>query len=185
MKNIEFYNFEGEVWYHNESITTQYKEADKEVTRVIIEKMTEFYPKALNALQKLYTYSSDNHAYYLFRIAHRFCRCNFGEIDNRPDIDYTGVFNLERVSCPLRRECKLEGIVCNPEFNTKISSSEMRVVTLLYKGTSTFDIADKLCLSEHTCRNHIRNAMARLGLHSKAELVKYVAENNLIDTKDD
>ncbi|MFR9546050.1 MAG: LuxR C-terminal-related transcriptional regulator [Rikenellaceae bacterium] len=178
--NIEFYNFESEVWYRRDSIASQFIESDKEITKLIIDKMTEFYPKSLKALQKVYASSSANHSYYLYRIAHRFCRCNFGEIDNRPDMDHTGAMCLERVSCPMRGECALENIVCNPEFNKKISDGEMRVARLLYNGLSTTEIADGLCLSEHTVRNHIRNAQSRLGVHSKAELTKYLAENNLI-----
>ena len=39
------------------------------------------------------------------------------------------------------------------------------------------EIAEQLYLSAHTVNNHIRNAYFRLGIHSKAEFVKY-AENN-------
>lgn len=180
--NIEFYNFEGEVWYRANNIASQFTESDKDITKLIIDKMTEFYPKALKALQNVYAASSSNHSYYLYRIAHRFCRCNFGEIDNRPDIDHLVTMCLERVSCPMRGECKFEDTVCNPEFNTKISPSEMRVIGLSYRGLDTSTIADRLSLSEHTCRNHLRNAMTRLKLHSKAELMQYIAEHNLIDT---
>lgn len=180
LANIEFYNFEDEVWFRGNGIAAKYTADQKEVTKHIINGMTEWYPLALKALQKNYSNSAANQNYYLYRIAHRFCRCNFGEIDNRSDLDHTGMFQLERVHCPLRGECKLEGIVCNPKFNSKISDSEMRVIELLYVGKDVPEIADKLCLSEHTVRNHTRNAITRLGLHSKAELLVYVSENNLI-----
>ena len=128
--SIEFYNFEGEVWYRKDNIASQYTESDRDITKLIIDRMTEFYPKALKALQKIYASSSANHNYYLYRISNRFCRCNFGEIDNRPDMSIDRGMCLERVSCPLRGECTLENIVCNPEFNRKISDGEMRICDL-------------------------------------------------------
>ena len=61
----------------------------------------------------------------------RFCKCNFGELDNTSrDIDKKGGFNFERVKCPMRGECKYEGIICNPQFNSRISDAEMRVMRL-------------------------------------------------------
>jgi DNA-binding NarL/FixJ family response regulator len=83
------------------------------------------------------------------------------------------------VPCPLRGECILEGVVCSPEFNSKISDSEMRVLELLYKGYDKEEIAEKLFLSVHTVNNHIRNAYVRLGFREKAEFIDYAHRNKL------
>ena len=55
----------------------------------------------------------------------------------------------------------------------------MRVLRLWYQGKKKEDIAEELYLSVHTINNHIRNAFTRLGLHEKAEFVKYAESNKL------
>lgn len=183
LKSIEFYNYDDQLMAHFKKSDTHVKVTEKERKTIItpvIAMMELDYPEALEALQKEYKKSAMYRDYYEYRIVNRFLRCNYGEIDNKLDIDADGGYNFERVSCPLRGDCKLENVVCNPTLNTKISLSEMRVITLWYKGMSISDIADMLSLSEHTCRNHTRNAMTRLGLHGKAELFKYIAGNKSI-----
>lgn len=41
------------------------------------------------------------------------------------------------------------------------------------------EIAEELYLSIHTIKNHIRNALKRLDIHSKADFVKFADANNL------
>lgn len=52
-------------------------------------------------------------------------------------------------------------------------------MALVYDGLSEAEIGDRLRLSPLTIHTHVRNAYSRLGLHSKAEFVKYAAKNNL------
>lgn len=176
---IEFYTFEDEVWYRSDRDNQRLTEQSRDIIRDMFERIELSYPKAFKCLSEEYLKCKQNTPYYQFRIVNRFCKCNFGAIDNTTDIDVVGRFNFERISCPLRGECKLENVVCSPEFDSKISNSEMRVLELVYKKYSTSEIADKLFLSEYTVKNHIRNVYSRLGFHEKAEFIDYAHRNNL------
>lgn len=177
MERLEFYNFEDEVWYRNDVLNEKLND-DSDVIPVMIEKISSFYPKAYKALCEEYDKCKANLSYYRFKIVNRFCKCNFGNIDNVPDVK-NGVFNFERVSCPLRGECKLEGIVCSPEFEDKISKAEMRILKLVSQSKTPEEIADELYLSVFTVRNHLKNVYARLNIHNRQELMSYIHKNNL------
>ena len=72
----------------------------------------ERYPKAHDALMKLYSSSSMNRTWYEYKVVHRFIRCNFGDYNQGAiDINHNGTFQFEEVGCPLRGECPLEGVV--------------------------------------------------------------------------
>lgn len=79
----------------------------------------------------------------------------------------------------MRGECKYEGVICDPQFDSRISDAEMRVMRLVYEGLSNEDIADKLYLSPHTVKNHIKSVYLKLGIHEKSEFIQYVHKNNL------
>lgn len=181
MENIEFYILDKELWClfpdgRNEQVT----EHNVELVREILARIREFYPEAYKDLAKWYQKSSCNVPYYQFLMVNRFCRCNFGKLDNTiKDIGHNEVFNFEMVDCPMRGECIHEGKVCLPKFNSKLSESELRVMKLVYNGYSNDEIADTLYLSPHTIKNHIKSAYLKLGIHEKAEFVRYANNNNL------
>lgn len=180
MHSIEFYTFEDEVWYRCEDGThAKLDEMSRDIVKWMIEKLEEFYPTAYVALGKEFKACKANIPYFEFRIAFRFCKCNFGGIDNVKDIDGNGRFHFERVVCPLRGECRHEGIVCNPPFNAKISPAEMRVLELIWRKMKTSDIANKLSLAERTIQNHTYNAYTRIGVREKAEFIAYAHTNKL------
>jgi PAS domain S-box-containing protein len=52
-----------------------------------------------------------------------------------------------------------------------LTAREREVVTLIALGHETDDIARELHISPETVRSHVRNAMARLGAHTRAQLV--------------
>lgn len=175
----EFYNFESEVWFRRDGKAEQLTEDREDVVSELSGIVKTFYPQAYDALCREYGKLAVNPKYYRFKIAERFCKCNFGSIDNVSDIDEFGRFHFERVSCPLRGECRLEGVVCSPKFDSKITDAEMRVMRLVAAGFKSEAIADRLYLSVFTVRNHIRNVLCRLGLHDRAEFVDYAHRNNL------
>lgn len=178
----EFFSFESEVWYRaKDGTTSKLTESSTEIISAMLDKIELFYPKAYAALCQTYERCKPNLQFFRYRVVSRFCRCNFGNIDDVSDIDSFGHFNFEHVPCPLRGECKYEHIICSPEFDHKISPAEFRVLRLLYEGLKKDDIADSLCLSVHTVNNHIRNAFTRLGLHEKSEFIKYANANNLFN----
>ena len=76
--------------------------------------------------------STMNRTYYEYRVVHRFIRCNFGEYDQyRLDINYRGQLQFEEVRCPLRGECRYEGVICKPELDTRLTEREMEVFRLI------------------------------------------------------
>ncbi|MBT8197915.1 MAG: PAS and helix-turn-helix domain-containing protein [Acidimicrobiia bacterium] len=57
-----------------------------------------------------------------------------------------------------------------PEFE-QLSRREREVIELLLSGHRVVTIADELCLSAHTVRNHLKSIFRKLSVHSQAELV--------------
>jgi PAS domain S-box-containing protein len=55
-----------------------------------------------------------------------------------------------------------------------LTEREREVVTLIALGRETAQIAAELHISSETVRTHVRNAMARLGAHTRAQLVAIV-----------
>ncbi len=62
-----------------------------------------------------------------------------------------------------------------------LSTREQQVLRLIAEGQSTKQIASLLYISVKTVENHRANIMAKLGIHSTLELVRYAARLGLID----
>lgn len=178
---IEFYIFNEELWYITEDGTNQVlSEHNTDIIQKMIVAIRERYPEAYESLSKEYQRSALNVPYYQFLIVRRFCKCNFGKLDTtKYDIDNLGRFNFERVECPLRGECKFDGVVCFPKFNSKLSPAEERVMILIYQGLSKEEVGEKLSLSPNTVKQHVKSAYCKLGVHDKGEFVKLAKDNNL------
>jgi PAS domain S-box-containing protein len=52
-----------------------------------------------------------------------------------------------------------------------LTSREREIVTLIALGKETAEIAAELHISAETVRSHVRNAMGKLGAHTRAQLV--------------
>ncbi len=52
-----------------------------------------------------------------------------------------------------------------------LTDREQEVFELLIKNKSTFEIAKKLNISEKTVRNHISNAIQKLGVKGRAQAI--------------
>ena len=55
-----------------------------------------------------------------------------------------------------------------------LSPAECQVVNLVAEGLTTTDIAERLGISPHTVRSHLRSVFAKLGLPNRAALVEEV-----------
>src|ERR671924_1060535 len=55
----------------------------------------------------------------------------------------------------------------------KLTDREMEVLRLVAQGLNNRDIAKQLFISENTVKNHIRNILEKLHLHSRMEAVVY------------
>ena len=131
------------------------------------------YPKAYEALDKLYDKSKLNYSFHKFQIAHRFIRCNFGEYDSRKDIDEMGVLHFEEVHCPLRGECPLDGVVCHPKSSTNLTKREMTVLDMVGVGLDYTQIAGKLSISVYTVKRHAAQIRRKIGCRNVLGLIDY------------
>ncbi len=61
-----------------------------------------------------------------------------------------------------------------------LTGREIEVLDLVAQGNTSRQIAELLFISENTVRNHIRNILDKLGLHSRSEAVLYAAREDLI-----
>lgn len=180
LTNIEFFTYGNEVMFRtSDGAVRTLTPEDYDLISAMCDYLATFYTKAYEALCNEYKQSALNQSYFRYRIVSRFVRCNFGDLDDIHDISHCIKCNFEYVPCPLRGECTLDRIVCHPEFNHHLSPAEMQVLRLVYNGLTEDVIGDKLRLSPHTIHTHVRNAYARLDIHSKAEFIRYAADNNL------
>lgn len=181
MRDLEFYIYEDELWcMFSDGKNKQVTEHDIELIKDMLCKIREFYPEAYKDLTKWFQKSSQNVPYFQYLIVDQFCRCNFGKLDSTTkDVDRKGLFNFEKGYCPMNGRCPHANIVCNPKFNSRISDAEMRVMKMIYEGCSNDEIADKLYLSPHTVKNHIKSVYIKLGIHEKSEFIQYAHSHNL------
>lgn len=178
--DVEFYGYEGEIWYRLEDGTTaRLRESDSELLSTLLDVIERFFPQAYAALCDEYRACRPNMPYFRYRAVCRFLKCNFAVLDNSPDFSGGMFRNFEYISCPMRGECPHECVICRPAFNHRLSDAEIRVMSLWCDGLTEPDIASRLCLSPHTVHNHIRNAYARVGVVSKAQFIRYATDHSL------
>lgn len=181
MRDLEFYIYEDELWcMFSDGKNEQVTEHNIELIKEMLCKIREFYPEAYKDLTKWFQKSAQNVPYFQYLIVDQFCRCNFGKLDSTTkDVDGKGTFNFEKGYCPIYGRCPHANIVCNPKFNSRISDAEMRVMKMIYEGCNNEEVADKLYLSPHTVKNHIKSVYVKLGIHEKSEFIQYAHKNNL------
>jgi two-component system NarL family response regulator len=63
----------------------------------------------------------------------------------------------------------------------QLTPREMQVLKHVAQGLNNKDIAEKLFISENTVKNHIRNILDKLHLHSRMEAVVYAVKEKLLD----
>lgn len=61
----------------------------------------------------------------------------------------------------------------------RLTVREKEILRLVATGLTYPQVAARLTLSTRTVQNHVGNALAKLQLHNKAELVRYAMENGL------
>jgi DNA-binding NarL/FixJ family response regulator len=67
----------------------------------------------------------------------------------------------------------------------RLTSREMDVLRHVARGMSNREIADNLFISENTVKNHVRNILEKLHLHSRMEAVMYAMRERLFDIGSD
>jgi two-component system NarL family response regulator len=61
-----------------------------------------------------------------------------------------------------------------------LTGREIEVLQLVARGLTSRSIGEQLFISENTVKNHIRNILDKLGLHSRNEAVLYAVRENLV-----
>jgi DNA-binding NarL/FixJ family response regulator len=63
----------------------------------------------------------------------------------------------------------------------RLTERELEVLRLVAHGLNNREIAGKLFISENTVKNHVRNILEKLQLHSRMEAVMYAVREKLLD----
>jgi DNA-binding NarL/FixJ family response regulator len=66
-------------------------------------------------------------------------------------------------------------------LNPRLTPRELEVLNLVAHGLNNRDIAKELFISENTVKNHVRNILEKLQLHSRMEAVMYAVREKLLD----
>ncbi len=180
-RQIEFFvSPQGVVYFYGKSQEViRYDMQQPEMIKLMAQMVERVYPEAYAYLYQAFIKSDRNKLYHMFLITERFIRCNFGSNDTLSyDID-RGQMHLEQVTCPLRKCCKEENIVCNPKVQSPFFPKETEVAKVFAKGYVASEVAEILGKSLHTVTSQLRNMTRRLGLRSSREIIKVVHELNL------
>lgn len=70
------------------------------------------------------------------------------------------------------------------EGEKSLSQREKEIITYVVKGYTNKQIAEELCLSQHTVITHRRNIASKLQIHSSAGLTIYAIVNKLVKLED-
>ncbi len=65
----------------------------------------------------------------------------------------------------------------------RLTDRELQVLKLVAKGLSNREVAEELFISENTVKNHVRNILEKLHLHSRMEAVVYAVREKLLDIR--
>jgi DNA-binding NarL/FixJ family response regulator len=65
----------------------------------------------------------------------------------------------------------------------RLTDREMEVLSLVAEGLNNREIGQRLFISENTVKNHIRNILEKLHLHSRMEAVVYAVREKLLEIK--
>ena len=63
----------------------------------------------------------------------------------------------------------------------RLTDRELEVLRLVATGLNNREIAKQLFISENTVKNHVRNILEKLQLHSRMEAVMYAVREKLLD----
>lgn len=149
----------------------EYTKEMRDLTVYLLEIIERWYPEAGEALSQLYRSSEPNKRYFDYLKVHRFIRCNFGKFDGLTyDVDGK-VMHLEEVSCPIRRECPVCGIVCKPKpFG--LTKRETEIAKMTSSGCSYDEISEELGITHSTIKNVIQKIKEKLHLATSKDITK-------------
>ncbi|MDI3089942.1 response regulator transcription factor [Priestia megaterium] len=99
--------------------------------------------------------------------------------------EYLQAFALDEV--PMSKEIAfqiLKDFVKNKSESaekTPLSAREFEVLKLVASALSNKEISEKLFISEHTVKSHLKNILSKLHLDNRVQLTKYAYQQGLMD----
>ncbi|QIK71971.1 response regulator transcription factor [Propioniciclava coleopterorum] len=109
--------------------------------------------------------------------------------DLRPDELYAMLRSVMRDETPVSpalvgrlltalRESGRRTVVPEPE-QAQLSRRELEVLRLVADGLSNKEIGANLCITEGTVKNHVHNALAKLGMENRIQAAAYIVRQGL------
>lgn len=113
---------------------------------------------------------------------HQFISCRFGGLDYSGDIIDGKIQETEYSHCPLRGNCKSEGVLCKmPVVNGHtLTSTEIKIIQLSTTDKTNEVIADELGLALGTFHKYKQSIYDRCAVLTKQCLTKLAYSLNLI-----
>ena len=73
-----------------------------------------------------------------------------------------------------------EDLRAGTQVSSVLTNRQVQVLRMVAGGEATEAIASTLCISPETVRNHVRNIIARLGVHNRVEAVSVAHKRHLL-----
>jgi DNA-binding CsgD family transcriptional regulator len=96
-------------------------------------------------------------------------------------VECEALADARRVGRALRRLGVERRIATHPRAKTgwdSLTDSELTVINLIAEGSTNRSVAQQLHLSPHTVKTHVRNAFAKLGITSRAQLAQLMRDSD-------
>lgn len=76
---------------------------------------------------------------------------------------------------------KINGELDNQVKHSKLTKREIEVLKLITQGLLNKEIADLLCISEKTVKNHVSNIFKKIEVSDRTQAAVYAIKNNIVD----
>lgn len=106
-------------------------------------------------------------------------RYNYGMGSNLPPgNDHTITLTIEKKGAGSYQPVSLDTFAAGSK--NIFTKRESEILKLIHEGLSSAAIADKLCLSEHTIKNHRKKMLQKSGTANTAALINYALSNGFL-----
>lgn len=112
----------------------------------------------------------------------QYCKCNYGNFNNEPDMDEDGQLNREYVNCGERGTCLLEGKLCKhiKVQNGFLSPREIDFLKLVVSGKFHKEIATEMNIAESTVPCYAKKIQEKTGCQTKTEMAVFALKKGII-----
>lgn len=76
---------------------------------------------------------------------------------------------------------KINGELDSQDKHNKLTKREIEVLKLITQGLLNKEIADQLCISEKTVKNHVSNIFKKIEVSDRTQAAVYAIRNNIVD----